>query len=166
MENLDKLFFKDDFKDHERYVEENLKVLKKCVDPQRVEFIVQDWMSKNLNNIQSYLKDGEEFNINFTTEASRNLKSEFDSNNADHKRNTNYGNETFGKNNEFKLDKLIINTEQTLHPHDLRLNLSNHHSEHEEKTKTKIENAMDLLKSKQSEFYNDPVDPLMETTTE
>lgn len=164
MDNLDKLFFKDDFKDHERYVEENLKVLKKCVDPQRVEFIVQDWMSKNLNNIQSYLKDGEEFNINFTTEASRNLKSEFDSSNAGHPKNNNFKNETFGKNNEFKLDKLNINTEQTLHPHDLRLNLTN--SEHEEKTKNKIENALDLLKTKQSEFYNDPIDPLMETTTE
>lgn len=126
IENLDKLFFKDDFYDHERYVEENLKVLKKCVDPQRVEFIVKDWMSKNLNNIQSYLKDGEDFNINFTTEASRNLRSEFETTKFDTKMNNNTENDiTFGKNNEFKLDKLNLKTEQTINPDDLKINLSN-----------------------------------------
>jgi len=122
-------------------------------------------MSKNLNNIQSYLKDGEEFNINFTTEATRNLKSEFETTKFDTKMHINTDNEaTFGKNNEFKVDKLNIKTEQTLHPDDLKLNLSNQNSENE--AKMKIENAMDLLKNKQTEFYNDPIDPLMETTTE
>lgn len=120
-------------------------------------------MTKNLNNIQSYLKDGEEFNINFTTEASRNLKSEFETTKFDTKINTEHE-ATFGKNNEFKIDKLNLKTEQTLQPEDLKIQLSNQQSEHE--TKAKIDNAMDLLKNKQTEFYNDPIDPLMETTTE
>jgi len=49
-----------------------------------------------------------------------------------------------------------------LNPDDLKLN-SNSEAEHKLKTNNKIESAYDVLKTKQNEFYQDPLDPLFET---
>lgn len=87
-------------------------------------------MTKNLNHLQHVIKEGD-INYNFTTEASRNLYSEFDT---------------------AKLDTKFIKTDKTeppndmtfargqLNPDDLRLN-SNHELELKNKTSNKIEGA-------------------------
>jgi len=49
-----------------------------------------------------------------------------------------------------------------LNPDDLKLN-SNSEAEHKLKTNNKIESAYEVLKTKQNEFYQDPIDPLFET---
>jgi len=50
-----------------------------------------------------------------------------------------------------------------LNPDDLKFD-SNSEAEHIKlKTNNKIESAYEVLKTKQNEFYQDPIDPLFET---
>ena len=97
-------------------------------------------MTKNLNNLQHVLKDGD-VNYNFTTEASRNLYSEFDSAKLETK---------FIKTDRTEANDITFAKGQ-LNPDDLRLN-SNSEGEIKAKTNGKIDSAYEVLKTKQNEF--------------